>query len=799
MISHWQERFLDSDLPPFTAQEEQYRRHLAIDTSLVFMLAGIIVFNVVRGLYGDTTFLSGQAWSITDGLALVWCLGGVLGKVWSSQRDGVITATWLMVVLLWLYGVTQQHMVLIYTSGLPMVMAVLSLPLKRGLLIASALALGAVIAMAATSPPYEAGTALRFLLASFGCSLFIWVMLRSRGNPRSEQWRVLLNTAWLYYLVTSLLFLLLESVWPVGASLPVNVAASVFAIAMLLLLPRVPINVTVGVTLVLLLALYLPASFFIGARSINLFVLGLTLGYFLLPRAIFGILVVSVIALCIVFIARVEEFSSLLALELFALSQLLLWLILICILPLWFKKPMLHQLWWVETVLLSRYHAYLFVQVFSVVMALLSLVFWPIVHEYLAINAGSLSDVAVSLALLLFVAIVGGIAWLVVEARAREQRMVTLAARANQASEAKVQFLSTLSHELRTPLNGIVGMLQVIELEPALPKKHHASLRLMKHSSGQLRRVVEDVIDISRLEQNKLALQPTPYVLSGLVEELSLYLDQEAQMHDVAVQVVTRLPHGAIATIDAQRILQFIELIASRFLVYADDLSDLTITFTLGVEGLAIAFESSSDAFESAILHVMQDIAQQDSATHVLMVRISELLQASLERHISRVSGKPRLELALPMAIDFPQDTSQASPFVLSGKQTHRPNECRLLIVDDDLSNRLVMLHALERVFPKIEQANDGHAALDKIRAGHFDLVITDLAMPQMSGEDLLYHLQAGGYTLPVIALTGNVSDEDVARFKRAGFYRVLFKPIDLNALRLTVEEALQGEYSVER
>lgn len=797
MLGFWRDTHVDADLAPLTAAEQARNVEEVLEISLFFMVLVSLLYAVLLGV-GDALFsnigVHQHTFYTLMGVNIVWCLGALAARGIAHWRLAILLTTWVAVWLIWLYLLIDQHRLMIALTGFIVMAVVFTLPRWPGLVVLLAFFIGGFAALFQVDP-LEAGVALRYLVGGVASALIIWHVLFIRQATSELVKRELLRMGSVVYIFSGLLFILMEPVWPVGANTVINAVSVVLPGIVLLFLKKLRFTLLFSVLFSVLLAMHLPAVFFEGERSLPLLPMGLVFFYFILPVVTFYLMAVLVITIDLVFLLRFHEGADWVHLVWFSFSQLIMWITLINVLPLWFKHRSYTQrqqtfvaIWH------SRALAWQFSLQFMGIVIAVGLMLWPM-GWHLAMDFDGSPDVLILLVgLFVFIMVCGWLAWLFVDGRLRASELMRLSVEAQQASEEKITFLSTLSHELRTPLNGIVGMLQVLEHEPEVPSKMRPALGMLSHSSGQLRRVVEDVIDIARLEKHSLKLVLEPVDLSAVLTKLEGFIVQEAALHGTELVMVSRLPPDTQALTDVARLTQVVEFIGSKIWQQRQADNVLTLTFSLGVEGLAVLFESPVLHDEQVRQEILLSLDSQNNQANQLIASVMTAFNATCSEYESRLSKSSALLLDLPINVEFHPLSLPVSSVEIKAappKVARTSKACRVLIVDDDISNRMVMQHVLESVYPKIEHAADGFEAIDKLQGGHFDVMITDVAMPRMNGEQLLQRVQALGIQIPVIALTGNLSDADVARFKRAGFFALLFKPVDVNALRRSVGEAL--------
>lgn len=594
---------------------------------------------------------------------------------------------------------------------------------------------------------------------------------------------------WLAVIMPAFL-VLMESILPLGANYLVNALNILIGLCFLWIVKH-PSMLWSYLILALAALVQLIAVVVIGERSLPLLVVYLLIGFAFLPPRAFGVFVTL---LCCAVLVSAKTFASEDASIrglIFALSQLVVWVVLFLILPFWSGRQADDEVTW--RVLLARrpLRVRFVLTWFSGVVAACFMLA-PLVVILQREVGIVLNDLLAVFFVLLGVFVLGAIAWMFIESDVREEQQALLTQRANDSAAAKARFLSTLSHEMRTPLNGILGLLQVLETDQALMRAQGTNLSLLRYSGELLHRTVEDVIDISRAEQDKLSLNPTLTDVGYMVSRIYMFLHQEAQLKGVILQLSNRLPKGVTATIDEARCIQVVEFVGSRMLGHAGRGERIELIFSLGLDGINVQFISTNS--EQVLAEINFDDASPVVDSEAISVKVMHLLGVSLSLHTPRTNQQQAILLEIPMAVDVPlQEPVKPTTIEAMPRPRVDPGKLKILIVDDESSNLMVMKLALEKHYANIEQANGGQNALDLMALQAFDLVISDISMPGMNGEQLLQQMRAMGIDTPVIALTGNLTDGDNRRFISEGFERVLHKPVDLAKLRQAVAEILSA------
>jgi len=360
-----------------------------------------------------------------------------------------------------------------------------------------------------------------------------------------------------------------------------------------------------------------------------------------------------------------------------------------------------------------------------------------------------------------------------------------------QAQSHKDEFIASVGHELRTPMNAILGLNGVLFSELSDQPENQALAVHIRESTEQLLRVVNDILDISQLEGSHINLHPTPCQLATLVHESFDGVVSQAKAKGLAwhVHVDQAVPKWVL--VDQQRLRQVLgQLLDNAVKFTSEGLIELRllhlksgVRFEVKDTGLGISPERMHNVF-SRFEHADIDTHRQYGGTGLGL--------AICDRLVRRAGGVIGVEQVAPRGtlvwfeLPMPATTAPAMPQLTT--TVDATLVCRVLLVDDNAVNQLVVELMLNKVLPqaKVIKANSGNEALAQLAAHTFDLVLMDMVMPQMDGLETTQRLRAmpGCQQLLVIGLTANSQSQDVQRCLAAGMNDVLMKPLEAAALQ---------------
>lgn len=385
---------------------------------------------------------------------------------------------------------------------------------------------------------------------------------------------------------------------------------------------------------------------------------------------------------------------------------------------------------------------------------------------------------------------------------------------ADSANEAKSEFLANMSHELRTPLNGILGYAQILNRSTTLPSKERDSINIIYQCGSHLLTLINDILDLSKIEARKLELAPTPLlfpsVLQSVVEMCKIKAEQKGI--DFIYQPSSRLPERVET--DEKRLRQVLINLLGNAIKFTDggsvtlrvDVLELSekqarLHFQVIDTGVGIATEDLAKLFEA--FEQVGDRQKQLEGTGLglaISQRIVQLMGGQIRVKSDLGKGSEFFfTVELPLAGQWvEQDSGFESRDRIIGYEGDRRS---ILVVDDRQENRAVLQNLLEPLGFTIVTAENGQLGLERLRIERPDLVITDLTMPVMNGFELLERVRRSEdlKSSKIIVSSAAVAQSDRQMALDAGGDAFLPKPVDANELFNLLEEQLGLEWRIER
>lgn len=379
-------------------------------------------------------------------------------------------------------------------------------------------------------------------------------------------------------------------------------------------------------------------------------------------------------------------------------------------------------------------------------------------------------------------------------------------AAAEAASQAKNDFLSRMSHELRTPLNAMLGFTQLLDMDtqPALSARQRSWTAQVQHAGWHLLEMINDILDLSRIESGALKLELSRQDLLPLVDSAMSMVEKLAQQR--GLRVSRSLGEGArYAWGDATRVRQVLTNLLSNAVKYNVEggkihissrrLDERTLEIAVTDTGLGLSQEQQAQLFQP-----FNRLGRESSSTEgtgiglVISKRLAELMGGSLDVASAPDEGACFM-LRLPLA-DAP-----AQPSAEVARATPAPAVAgraqRVIYVEDNSTNIEVMRGILaQRPQLQLEVHLDGASGLAALLDAPPELLLLDMQLPDMDGLTLLARLRADprGATIPVVAVSANALHEQIERAQAAGVRHYLTKPVDVTRLLAVLDELLGGQ-----
>jgi PAS domain S-box-containing protein len=363
--------------------------------------------------------------------------------------------------------------------------------------------------------------------------------------------------------------------------------------------------------------------------------------------------------------------------------------------------------------------------------------------------------------------------------------------RAEVANQAKSTFLANMSHELRTPLNGILGYAQILQRDSSLTEQQQHSLNIIEQSGNHLLALIDDILDLAKVESGKIELYETGFNLPSLLSSVSEIIKIRAQYKGINfyLESANVLPEGVYG--DEQRLRQILLNLLGNAIKFTDQGSvtlnvsfnqpNSQLYFKIEDTGIGISSENVKRIFEPFEQAGTQERQAKGTGLGLAITKnLVELMggQLCISSQLN-IGTQFWFELALPV-VDYNKAPITLQPII--GVKGEPP---KILVVDDNLENKAVLVDLLSSLGFYIESANNGREGFEKAIEWLPDVIITDLIMPEMDGSQLIQKLRQSPVLKEKIIIVASASASEVDKKKSlaVGSNAFLSKPIQVEML----------------
>ena len=389
---------------------------------------------------------------------------------------------------------------------------------------------------------------------------------------------------------------------------------------------------------------------------------------------------------------------------------------------------------------------------------------------------------------------------------------------AEAANRAKSVFLNSMSHDIRTPMNAIIGFTDLARRHLDETARLKDYLDKIAHASDHLLSLINQVLDMSRVESGKITLEPKGEDLRAIMNSIKTLMSTQAELKKLDFAVtVEKLAHPYVLC-DRLRLDQVLINIVSNAIKYTPNGRSVAVRLReaplAGEEGSSRYVFSIRDTgigmSEEFCKTIFEPFTRERTATvsgiqgSGLGMTITKSMVDLMGGEISVVS-KPGEGSEFTVAISLPHVTSADLAGAPAGGETADSagaaaenggaKSARLLLVEDNEINREIALEILTEHGYEVDWAENGAVAVEKVKRGNYALVLMDVQMPEMNGYEATQAIRAAGLTLPIVAMTANAFAEDRKLALGAGMNDHLAKPIRVPELMAMLKKYLEGAF----
>lgn len=393
----------------------------------------------------------------------------------------------------------------------------------------------------------------------------------------------------------------------------------------------------------------------------------------------------------------------------------------------------------------------------------------------------------------------------ITEIKVAEFEIIKAKEKAEKAAKVKARFLSNMSHELRTPLNAIIGTSNILLQEDYLHTQRE-SFDVLKHSSEHMLQLVNDILDLSKLEAGKMELEKIPFNLKDFMNRVTAPF-QKSGKSDIDVELVVDPTLDLEIISDETRLLQIMNNLLSnavkftnkgRIIVTArvekNENREITVYFAVEDTGIGIPQNKMRQIFDS-FTQADTETTRKYGGTG-LGLAICKYLVVKMGGEIN-VESEQGIGSKFYFMVTFSVNTQKAYVNEESLKQLNSLEGIRVLLAEDNPINMLVAKRFLQKWKLTVDEATNGLEAVEQFKNHHYDLLLIDLEMPEMDGIEVAAYIRKQNQDIPIVAFTAAVYDDMQADLLSKGFTEFIpkpFRPEDLHKkiLQLTAYDQLQ-------
>jgi signal transduction histidine kinase/CheY-like chemotaxis protein len=387
--------------------------------------------------------------------------------------------------------------------------------------------------------------------------------------------------------------------------------------------------------------------------------------------------------------------------------------------------------------------------------------------------------------------------------REEQASLVKQQAEAVAANQAKSRFLAMMSHEIRTPMNAVLALTQTL-LDEKLEPKINKSIETIRDSGNNLLRILNDILDYSKLEAGQLTLENLAFSPAGVTQNIASTLEPRATTKGLRLTCTgdEDLPPALLG--DAGRIRQVLLNLAANAMKFTATGSvtvethctkrsadEARIVWVVRDTGIGIAAEKITALFQE-FTQADNSITRRFGGTGLglaISKRIIDQMGGTIT--VDSVEGQGtsfRFEVSFPITDATPAESQDESdiPQRLKAALQQLGRPLRIMVAEDNATNQFIVTQLLKHLDIRVDVAANGCEAVALVKSASFDMILMDMQMPEMDGLEATRAIrQMGGKfaTIPIIALTANAFAEDVVACREAGMDDFVAKPINKNTL----------------
>jgi PAS domain S-box-containing protein len=373
---------------------------------------------------------------------------------------------------------------------------------------------------------------------------------------------------------------------------------------------------------------------------------------------------------------------------------------------------------------------------------------------------------------------------------------------AEDATHAKSRFLANMSHEIRTPLNAVLGYSQLLMTDTQLSAQQHERMSAILSAGQRLLHLINDILDLSKIEAGALHFRQDYFDLRQELNDILALMRSKAIAKGLSLDYDIQLPNPAIIKSDRQKIGQIILNLLGNAIKFTHSgavnlnvhLENQGIVFNILDTGPGIAEQELKQLFAA----FKQGKSGEESGGTGLGLVISKHIAESLGGELTLDSAPDkgtRAHLRLPISIEYNAQLDNSQP--VAHAKLAVGSHCKVLVVEDDLASREILVNLLRDMGCTVIVATDGAQGLAQAISQSLDIVFTDIRMPNLSGTDMLKQLRKtiAKDALPVIAVSASSLEHERTFYLGEGFHEFIGKPYQFRDIYAALQKFTHVEF----